>query len=224
MGTRRSRRLSSGDIGSGEPLTPSRRSRRLSGSTTESLDSAPDGGLITGGTPRKTPSTPRSRRHTSVRPEDVESALAIAGAAPLPTLVEEEEREESVEKEEESEEIIPVKKRGRKTVAKPSDPSLNIISEEDTTRAEMDGLPDESAADGTIFFPMKSRPKRKDTDQLTPEAPPKRRSRRVTITTLGTDVDLFGVAETSSSRRESTGGATLSKKKYVPVKKKTSVR
>merc|ERR1719376_1603216 len=83
--TRRSRRVSSGDIGSGEPLTPTRRSRRLSGATNESLDSAPDGGLITGGTPRKTPLTPRSRRHTSVRPEDVESALAIAGGTPRKT-------------------------------------------------------------------------------------------------------------------------------------------
>eukprot|EP00090_Calanus_glacialis_P046970 TRINITY_DN9493_c0_g1_i2.p1 TRINITY_DN9493_c0_g1~~TRINITY_DN9493_c0_g1_i2.p1 ORF type:complete len:1298 (-),score=490.68 TRINITY_DN9493_c0_g1_i2:114-4007(-) len=225
--TRRSRRMSSGDIGSGEPLTPSRRSRRLSGAS-ESLDSAPDGGLITGGTPRTTPSTPRSRRHTSVRPEDVESALAIAGAAPLPTLVEEEEKEDSVEKEIE-EEVVPVKKRGRKPAPKPSTPSLNIIAEEDTSGAEPSGLPDASTSDTSVFFPMKSRPKRKDTDQLTPEGPPKRRSRRVTITTLGTDVDLFtpvkGASESGSSgsRRESTGAA-VSKKKYVPVKRKTSVR
>merc|ERR1711892_622837 len=212
--TRRSRRLSSGDIGSGEPLTPSRRSRRLSGSTTESLDSAPDGGLITGGTPRKTPSTPRSRRHTSVRPEDVDTALAIAGAAPLPTLVEEEERDDSVDQEEIEEEVAPVQKRGKRTV-KPSSPSLNIISEEEAL-----GLPDASAED-TVFFPMKSRPKRKEYDQLTPEGPPKRRSRRVTITTLGTDVDLFtpvkatSASTNGSTRRESTGQAA--KKKYVPV-------
>jgi len=233
--TRRSRRISSGDIGSGEPLTPTRRSRRLSGATNESLDSAPDGGLITGGTPRKTPSTPRSRRHTSVRPEDVESALAIAGGTPLPTLVEEEEREDSLNKEEVIEETIPVKTRGRK--AKPSNKSLNIISEEDGTK-EDEGLPEvlstasestvsSTSSESTHSFPMKTRPKRKDTDQLTPEAPPKRRSRRVTITTLGTDVDLFtpgGLEEAGTSRRESTGGKRASTKRYVPVKKKTSVR
>eukprot|EP00092_Neocalanus_flemingeri_P083538 GFUD01104869.1.p1 GENE.GFUD01104869.1~~GFUD01104869.1.p1 ORF type:complete len:2801 (+),score=928.21 GFUD01104869.1:744-8405(+) len=219
--TRRSRRLSSGDLGSGEPLTPSRRSRRLSGAA-ETLDSAPDGGLITG-TPRKTPSTPRSRRHTSVRPEDVETALAVAGAAPLPTLLEEEEREDSVEKEE----IVQVQKRGRKS-AKPSNPSLKIISEEDISGSQNVGLPD-FTADETVFFPMKSRPKRKEDDQLTPDGPPKRRSRRVTITTLGTDVDLFTpvkatpASTSGTSRRESTGGVA-SKKKYVPVKKKTSVR
>jgi len=228
--TRRSRRVSSGDIGSGEPLTPTRRSRRLSGAMAESLDSAPDGGLITGGTPRKTPSTPRNRRHTSVRPEDVESALAIAGGTPLPTLVEEEEREDSIDKEEEIKEPIPVKTRGRKAVSKPSNPSLNVISEDDNTKEETDDrLADVSSTESeqTGSFTMKTRPKRKDIEQLTPEAPPKRRSRRVTITTLGTDVDLFtpgGVSEAGSSRRESTGGKRMSTKKYVPVKKKTSVR
>ena len=226
--TRRSRRVSSGDIGSGEPLTPTRRSRRLSGATNENLDSAPDGGLISGGTPRKTPSTPRSRRHTSVRPEDVESALAIAGGTPLPTLVEEEEREDSINKEDVIEESVPIKTRGRK--AKPSTPSLNVISENDGVQEDkVRGLPDVSSneSESTHSFPLKTKSKRKDTDQLTPEAPPKRRSRRVTITTLGTDVDLFtpgGVEEVGSSRRESTGGKRMSLRKYVPVKKKTSVR
>jgi len=226
--TRRSRRVSSGDIGSGEPLTPTRRSRRLSGATNENLNSAPDGGLISGGTPRKTPSTPRSRRHTSVRPEDVESALAIAGGTPLPTLVEEEEREESINKEDVIEESVPIKTRGRK--AKPSTPSLNVISEEDGAQEDkVRGLPDvpSNESELTHSFPLRTKSKRKDTDQLTPEAPPKRRSRRVTITTLGTDVDLFtpgGVEEVGSTRRESTGGKRMSLRKYVPVKKKTSVR
>jgi len=230
--TRRSRRLSSGDVGSGEPLTPSRRSRRLSGAA-DAMDSAPDGGLITGGTPRKTPSTPRSRRHTSVRPEDVESALEIAGVAPLPTLIEEEEKDDTIEKEENIEErkeiqvdVAPVK-RGRK--AKPSNPNLNIISEEDTSGSEISGMHDQTVGDSSVFFPMKSKSKKRGAEELTPEAPPKRRSRRVTITTLGTDVDLFTpvkdtpASTSGTSRRESTGGAA-NKKKYVPVKRKTSVR
>jgi len=217
--TRRSRRLSSGDLGS-EPPTPTRKSRRLSGAA--DLESAPDGGLITGGTPRKTPMTPR--RHTSVRPEDVDSALAIAGGvAPLPTLVEEDEKDITEEKIEMEVEAPPISKRGRKSIKPPSNPSLNVISEE-----EVPHLPDETVDESPIF-PMKSRPKRKEEDQLPEGPPPKRRSRRVTITTLGTDVDLFTpvkatpASTSGTSRRESTGQAGT-KKKYVPVKRKTSVR
>merc|ERR1712098_446830 len=105
--TRRARRVSSGDIGSGD------------------VSSAPDGGIITGATPRR---TPRGRRHnTSVRAEDVESALALTqgSSTPLPTLVEE-EPDPTKEKEEEE---APKRGRGRPK-AKPSTPSLNVISEE----------------------------------------------------------------------------------------------
>ena len=117
--TRRSRRLSSGDVGSSEVSTPVRRSRRFSGAS-ETLDSALDDGLITGVAPRKTPSTPRNRRHTSVRPEDFESALAIAGPAPLPTLIEEEEKDEKHKN------IMPLNQRGSKKIV----PIAEDITEE----------------------------------------------------------------------------------------------
>jgi len=216
--TRRSRRLSSGDVGSSEVSTPVRRSRRLSGAS-ETLDSAPDGGLITGITPRKTPSTPRNRRHTSVRPEDIESALAIAGPAPLPTLIEEEEKEE---KDEKHKNIMPLKQRGSKQLVPIAEDITEEMPEEPKTISES-----EQPEGGGAILPMKLRAKRKETEQLTSEAPSKRRSRRVTITTLGTDVDLFTPVKTSSStrsvKRESTGSVGT-KKKYIPVKKKTSVR
>merc|ERR1712098_719198 len=110
--TRRTRRASSSEVTSGEPLTPVRRSRRLSGVAAD-VSSAPDGGIITGATPRR---TPRGRRHnTSVRAEDVESALALTqgSSTPLPTLLEE-EPEPTKEKEE-----APKRGRGRPK-AKPS--------------------------------------------------------------------------------------------------------
>merc|ERR1719153_1439417 len=80
------------------PLTPTRRSRRISGAAPE-LGVAPDGGLITGGTPRKTPSTPRSRRHTSVKAADVEVALGIPGlnTTALPIVPEDEEEEATMD-------------------------------------------------------------------------------------------------------------------------------
>ena len=52
--------------------------------------------------------------------------------------------------------------------------------------------------------------------------PAKRVSRRVTITTLDTDVDLF-TPEAGPSRRKSAAPAAGTKK-YIPVKKKTSVK
>ena len=79
---------------SAAPLTPSRRSRRLSGVEPDHLEIAPDGGLIQRKTPsRRTPSTPRARRHTSVKASDVQEALNLATSTPaaLPILVEEEE-------------------------------------------------------------------------------------------------------------------------------------
>merc|ERR1712012_1085745 len=81
---------------SAAPLTPSRRSRRLSGVEPDHLEIAPDGGLIQRNTPsRRTPSTPRARRHTSVKASDVQEALNLATSTPapaaLPIVVEEEE-------------------------------------------------------------------------------------------------------------------------------------
>merc|ERR1712012_117751 len=76
------------------PVTPSRRSRRLSGVEPDHLEIAPDGGLIRRNTPsRRTPSTPRARRHTSVKASDVQEALNLAPSTPeaLPIVVEEEE-------------------------------------------------------------------------------------------------------------------------------------
>merc|ERR1712073_194100 len=111
-----------------------------------------------------------------------------------------------------------------KSVDKQSTPSLNvisslnIISEEDSTAVEEEEPSKDSASEESI----KSRPKRKISEQMIPEAPPKRRSRRVTITTLGTDVDLFTPVKTSAStsgiKRESTGSVGT-KKRYIPVKK-----
>merc|ERR1712142_868716 len=84
-------------------------------------------------------------------------------------LVEEEEREDSIDKEEEIKEPIPVKTRGRKAVSKPSNPSLNVISEDDNTKEETDDrLADVSSTESeqTGSFTMKTRPKRKDLEEL----------------------------------------------------------
>ena len=218
--TRRTRRVSSSDLGSGEPLTPVRRSRRLSG-VPDDLSSAPDGGLITGATPRR---TPRGRRHnTSVRAEDVETALSLATgpATPLPTLVEEEQETASTEVEAAPSTETGPKRRGRKpATAKPSTPSLNIIEEEsDKSQPEQEPEPVKPA-----------RGKRKQTVQEAEDVvstpPAKRVSRRVTITTLDTDVDLFtpvrSSQEAGSSRRRS--AAPAGTKKYIAVKKKTKVK
>ena len=211
--TRRTRRVSSGDIGSGEPLTPVRRSRRLSGATPD-LSSAPDGGLITGATPRR---TPRGRRHnTSVRAEDVETALSLAS---LPTLVEEETEAASTEPEAA---VTPTeagpKRRGRKpAAAKPSTPSLNIIEEEsDKTEPELEPEPVKATRG-------KRKQPQEEAEEMAMATPPaKRVSRRVTITTLDTDVDLF-TPEPGPSRRRSAAPAAATKK-YIPIKKKTSVK
>ena len=78
----------------------------------------------------------------------------------------------------------------------------------------------------SAILPMKLRAKRKETEQLTSEAPSKRRSRRVTITTLGTDVDLFTPVKTSSStrsiKRESTGSVGTEEKIYCSEKENLS--
>merc|ERR1711973_852070 len=129
--TRRTRRASSSEVTSGEPLTPIRRSRRLSGGAAE-LNAAPDGGIITGATPRR---TPRGKRHnTSVQAEDVEAALAIAGVSQLPTLIEEEVDSKAEETEEVPDQEISVTKRPRgrpsKAASMVSSPSLNVISED----------------------------------------------------------------------------------------------
>ena len=75
--------------------------------------------------------------------------------------------------------------------------------------------------------PVKStRGKRKQSQEAEEVAmatpPAKRVSRRVTITTLDTDVDLF-TPEAGPSRRRSAAPAAGTKK-YIPVKKKTSVK
>merc|ERR1712029_838234 len=158
------------------------------------LNAAPDGGIITGATPRR---TPRGKRHnTSVQAEDVEAALAIAGVSQLPTLIEEEADSKTEETEEVPDQEISVTKRPRgrpsKAASKVSSPNLNVISE--------------------------------DVEDV-PTPPAKRASRRVTITTLDTDVDLLSPLVGVSERRKSASSrSTTQQKKYVPVKKKTSVR
>ena len=64
-------------------------------------------------------------------------------------------------------------------------------------------------------------------DEAEATPPAKRRSRRVTITVLDTDVDLLGsphVTSNAGERRKSASSVTTKRKKYIPVKKKTSVR
>ena len=146
---------------------------------------------------------------------------ALAGTStPLPTLVEDVESEapEAV-----SESLAPRRGRGRgsKSSAAASVTSLDVISEEGVTE-----LPSQPAK------PSSSRSKRKQEEEVEMTAPPaKRRSRRATLsnpgTVLGTDVDLLGspLAVTDvGERRKSTSSVTATKKKYLPVKKKTSVR
>ena len=203
-------------------LFSARRSRRLSeAGGSADLSSAPDGGLITGATPRR---TPRTRRHnTSVRAEDVETALSLT---PLPTLVEE------------TGDLTPTVKRGRgrpPKSAKTATPSLNVISEEN-----VEPEPSQSTNESEVFLetdqseptkPSSSRGKRKQIDDDEEDAQPtpraKRISRRATITTLEADVDLFTPTRTSSSssrRASASSGTQETKKKYIAVKKKTSVR
>ena len=211
--TRRTRRVSTSDASSDQPLTPVRRSRRLSGVSVE-LSSAPDGGLISGATPRR---TPRSKRHnTSVKAEDVETALATSAGSitPLPTLVEDVETDDSEAPTED-----PPPKRGRGRGSKSTAvASLDVISEEGASE-----VPSKSAKAST------SRGKRKqmEEDEVEATPPAKRRSRRVTITVLDTDVDLLGsphVTSNAGERRKSASSVTTKRKKYIPVKKKTSVR
>ena len=214
--TRRTRRSSATEGSSEQVRTPVRKSRRLSGASTEFI-TAPDGGLISGVTPRR---TPRSRRHnTSVRAEDVETALAGSNT-PLPTLVEDVESEapEAV-----SESLAPRRGRGRgsKSSAAGSVTSLDVISEEGVT-----DLPSQPAK------PSSSKRKQEPGEEVEVTGPPaKRRSRRATLsnpgTVLDTDVDLLGspLAVTDvGERRKSTSSVAATKKKYLPVKKKTSVR
>merc|ERR1711972_429654 len=179
------------------------------------------GGIITGATPRR---TPRGKRHnTSVQAEDVEAALAIAGVSQLPTLIEEEADSKTEETEEVPDQEISVTKRPRgrpsKAASKVSSPSLNVISED---------------VEAEPVKPSTSRGKRKQVEddvEDVPTPPAKRASRsemkqgRVTITTLDTDVDLLSPLVGVSERRKSASSrSTTQQKKYVPVKKKTSVR
>ena len=122
----------------------------------------------------------------------MEAALALAGHTTLPTLVEEETEAKEAEakeptdtKETDAKEATtpetPVRKgRGRKPAAKATkvqSPSLNVIAEEATEPSK----------------PAAARGKRKvveeDGVEDVPTPPAKRVSRRVTITTLDTDIE-----------------------------------
>ena len=104
---------------------------------------------------------------------------------------------------------------------KPCQVSLDVISEEGVT-----DLPSQPAK------PSSSKRKQEPGEEVEVTGPPaKRRSRRATLsnpgTVLDTDVDLLGspLAVTDvGERRESTSSVDATKKKYLPVKKKTSVR
>ena len=218
--TRRTRRVSASESGSEQPVTPVRRSRRISGVSAEDLSSAPDGGLISGVTPRR---TPRSRRHnTSVTPEDVEIALSntLGSITPLPTLVEDVETEGSEDTEGLAEDKSPKRSRGRtrKAAAAASTPTLDVISEEG---------PSQTSSKSTKSSTAVGKRKQAEEEVEVSTPPAKRRSRRVTITVLDTDVPLLGspvATDTAGERRKSASSVTGNRKKYIPVKKKTSVR
>jgi len=210
--TRRSRRLSGSADLQELPLTPTRRSRRLSGSGMSDTESAPDGGLITGITPRATPSTPRSRRHTSVKAGDVEAALVLAGnISSLPPVLEEEETNQEMN----IQPSIPATSKQDK---------LTEVSTENEVLEE-----EEDKSNTTDKINMKRYPT-SPPSELSQPATKRRASRRVTITTLGSDVNLLtpspeGGSKSSSRASLPTAGRKERKqKKYVAVKKKTSVR
>ena len=215
--TRRTRRVSASESGSEQPVTPVRRSRRISGVSAEDLSSAPDGGLISGATPRR---TPRSRRHnTSVSAEDVETALSntLGSITPLPTLVEDVETEGSEDTAASADDKTPKRSRGRprKSATAAATPTLDAISEEGASE-----VPSKSAR------PSAGKRKQVEEEAEVSTPPAKRRSRRVTITVLDSDVDLLGspLAPAGERRKSASSLAAGNRKKYIPVKKKTSVR
>jgi len=251
---------------SAAPLTPSRRSRRLSGVEPDHLEIAPDGGLIQRKTPsRRTPSTPRARRHTSVKASDVQEALNLATSTPaaLPIVVEEEE--EAMEAESAStsrkrsstrrsmeavidvdmEEKLASPKGKRKTKASAgfegveekvhqspkkmtrreqkrslaSQATQAQLSEEDEVSI-VDEVPATSIA--------KAKPSTRGVKSLgqAQKTEPAYKSRRKTITTLGA-VDVVPSLpedELTESGQKRLSEMKKTKKKYIPVKKKTSVR
>jgi len=250
---------------SAPPLTPSRRSRRLSGVEPDHLEIAPDGGLIQRNTPsRRTPSTPRARRHTSVKASDVQEALNLATSTPaaLPILVEEEE--EAMEAESAStsrkrgstrrsmeavidvdmEEKLASPKGKRKTIA----PAFEGVEEKvhqspkkmtrreqkrslasQATQAQLSEEDEVSIVDEVPATSIaKAKPSTRGVKSLgqAQKTEPAYKSRRKTITTLGA-VDV--IPSLPEDKLTESGQKRLSemkktKKKYIPVKKKTSVR
>ena len=149
----------------------------------------------------------------------METALSLASG--LPTLVEE-ETEASASTEPEAavtpSEVAGPKRRGRKpaaAAAKPSTPSLNII-EEESDKVEQEPV---KATKG-----KRKQPQDEEEELAVATPPAKRVSRRVTITTLDTDVDLFTPEAGPSRRRSAAPAAAAGTKKYIPIKKKTSVK
>ena len=149
----------------------------------------------------------------------METALSLASG--LPTLVEE-ETEASASTEPEAAvtptEAAGPKRRGRKpaaAAAKPSTPSLNII-EEESDKVEQEPV---KATKG-----KRKQPQDEEEELAVATPPAKRVSRRVTITTLDTDVDLFTPEAGPSRRRSAAPAAAAGTKKYIPIKKKTSVK
>merc|ERR1712209_252334 len=250
---------------SAAPLTPSRRSRRLSGVEPDHLEIAPDGGLIQRNTPsRRTPSTPRARRHTSVKASDVQEALNLATSTPaaLPIVVEEEE--EAMEAESAStsrkrsstrssieavidvdmEEKLASPKGKRKTIA----PAFEGVEEKvhqspkkmtrreqkrslasQATQAQLSEEDEVSIVDEVPATSIaKAKPSTRGVKSLgiAQKTEPAYKSRRKTITTLGA-VDVVPSLpedELTESGQKRLSEMKKTKKKYIPVKKKTSVR
>ena len=152
----------------------------------------------------------------------METALSntVGSVTPLPTLVEDVETEGSEDTEALAEDKSPKRSRGRtrKAAAAAATPTLDVISEEGPSQTSSKSSKSSTAVG-------KRKQAEEEVEVSTP--PAKRRSRRVTITVLDTDVPLLGsplATETAGERRKSASSVTGNRKKYIPVKKKTSVR
>merc|ERR1712240_687856 len=229
---------------SAAPLTPSRRSRRLSGVEPDHLEIAPDGGLIQRKTPsRRTPSTPRARRHTSVKASDVQEALNLATSTPaaLPIVVEEEEEVMDVDMKKKSSSSKGKRKTIASTVFEGVEEKVHQSPKKMTrreqkrslasqaTQAQLSEEDEVSIVDEVPATSIaKAKPSTRGVKSLgqAQKTEPAYKSRRKTITTLGA-VDVVPSLpedELTESGQKRLSEMKKTKKKYIPVKKKTSVR
>jgi len=192
--TRRSRRVSGSAVLESEPLTPSRRSTRRSSlavltalTPQAAAVTAPDGGIITGSAARRGSGTPRSaRRHTSVKKEDVDVALGLTPVA-LEAVLEDIEQEDDVEEQEEHLEpqIKPKGRPGRRSTLNVT--SLDAIQEEPgSSRSSISKTPEASVSAATKGTNKNARQASLDAEAGSSSTPEvgRRELRRRTIITL----------------------------------------